>query len=61
MEVIACNVENNGDYWVPNSSKIWITHEPDADTLMVYMCSASKEQSSKAVTDFIVEKGMKGF
>jgi isovaleryl-CoA dehydrogenase len=40
---------------------MWITNGPDADTLIVYMRTAPKDQGSKAMTAFIVEKGMKGF
>jgi isovaleryl-CoA dehydrogenase len=40
---------------------MWITNGPDADTLVVYMRTASKDQGSKAMTAFIVEKEMNGF
>ena len=58
---MACHAEKHGDYWVANGSKMWITNGPDADTLIVYMRTAPKDQGSKAMTAFIVEKGMKGF
>ena len=40
---------------------MWITNGPDADVLIVYMRTAPKDQGSKAMTAFLVEKGMKGF
>jgi isovaleryl-CoA dehydrogenase len=58
---MACKAEKKGERWVANGSKMWITNGPDADTLIVYLRTAPKEQGSKACTAFIVEKGMKGF
>ena len=58
---MACHAEKHGDYWIANGSKMWITNGPDADTLVVYMRTASRDNGSKAMTTFIVEKGMKGF
>ena len=58
---MACHAEKHSDYWVANGSKMWITNGPDADTLIVYMRTAPKDQGSKAMTAFIIEKGMKGF
>ena len=58
---MACNAKKRGEYWVANGSKMWITNGPDADVLIVYMRTAPKDQGSKAMTAFIVEKEMKGF
>src|SRR6188472_3405442 len=58
---MACRAEKKGDRWVANGSKMWITNGPDADVLIVYMRTAPKDQGSKCMTAFIVEKGMKGF
>ena len=58
---MACRAEKRGDRWVANGSKMWITNGPDADVLIVYMRTAPKEMKSKAMTAFLVEKGMKGF
>jgi isovaleryl-CoA dehydrogenase len=58
---MACKAEANGDRWIANGSKMWITNGPDAGVLVVYMRTAPKDQGSKAMTAFIVEKGMKGF
>ena len=47
--------------WVANGNKMWITNGPEADVLIVYMRTASRELGSKCMTAFIIEKGMKGF
>jgi isovaleryl-CoA dehydrogenase len=58
---MACRAELRGDHYIANGSKMWITNGPDADVLVVYMRTAPKEMKSRAMTAFIVEKGMKGF
>ncbi|MBS0381856.1 MAG: isovaleryl-CoA dehydrogenase [Proteobacteria bacterium] len=56
-----CKAEKQGDHWVANGNKMWITNGPDADVLLVYMRTADKTAGSRCITAFIVEKGMKGF
>jgi len=58
---MACRAEKRGNCWIANGSKMWITNGPEADVLVVYMRTAPKEFKSRAMTAFIVEKGMKGF
>jgi isovaleryl-CoA dehydrogenase len=58
---MVCRAEKRGDRWVANGSKMWITNGPDADVAVVYMRTAGKEFKSRAMTAFIVEKGMQGF
>ncbi|WP_330946194.1 isovaleryl-CoA dehydrogenase [Thermomonas sp. LB-4] len=58
---MACRAELKGDTWIANGNKMWITNGPEADVLIVYMRTASRELGSKCMTAFIVEKGMKGF
>lgn len=58
---MACRAELKGDVWVANGNKMWITNGPEADVLIVYMRTASRELGSKCMTAFIVEKGMQGF
>lgn len=58
---MACTAVKKGHHWVANGTKMWITNGPEADVLIVYMRTASKDHGSKAMTAFIVEKGMKGF
>src|SRR5207253_8087244 len=56
-----CKAEKRGDRWIANGSKMWITNGPDADVAIVYMRTAPRDQGSKAMTAFLVDKGMKGF
>jgi len=58
---MACRAEKKGERWIANGSKMWITNGPDANVAIVYMRTAPKDQGSKAMTAFLVERGMKGF
>ncbi|MFZ5637629.1 MAG: isovaleryl-CoA dehydrogenase [Pseudomonadota bacterium] len=58
---MSCRAERKGDTWIANGNKMWITNGPEADVLVVYMRTASRELGSKCMTAFIVERGMKGF
>ncbi|MCE8015486.1 isovaleryl-CoA dehydrogenase [Halomonas sp. MCCC 1A17488] len=49
-----------GDHYVLNGNKMWITNGPDADVLVVY-AKTDPEAGSKGITAFIIEKGMPGF
>ena len=52
--------EKNGDRYILNGNKMWITNGPDADTLVVY-AKTDPAAGSKGITAFLIEKGMKGF
>ena len=58
---MSCRAELQGDHWLANGSKMWITNGPEADVLIVYMRTADKEAGSATMTSFLVEKGMPGF
>ena len=58
---MACTAVRRGRTWIANGTKMWITNGPDADVLIVYMRTAPKDEGSRAMTAFIVERGMKGF
>ena len=49
-----------GDRYVLNGNKMWITNGPIADTLVVY-ATVDPTAGHKGVTAFLVEKGFKGF
>ena len=57
---MSCRAELQGDHWLANGSKMWITNGPEADVLIVYMRTADKEAGSSTMTGFLVEKGMPG-
>jgi isovaleryl-CoA dehydrogenase len=50
----------NGDKFILNGTKMWITNGPDADVLVVY-AKTDKQAGSKGLTAFLIEKGMPGF
>ncbi|XP_034418623.1 isovaleryl-CoA dehydrogenase, mitochondrial [Cyclopterus lumpus] len=52
--------KKQGDYYVLNGNKFWITNGPDADVLIVYAKTDPKAHQ-KGITAFIIEKGMPGF
>jgi isovaleryl-CoA dehydrogenase len=50
----------NGDHYVLNGSKMWITNGPDADTYVIYAKTAA-DAGSRGITAFIVERDSPGF
>lgn len=49
-----------GNGWVLNGTKMWITNGPDADVLVVY-AKTDPDAHAKGITAFILEKSMTGF
>ncbi|TSN67139.1 Isovaleryl-CoA dehydrogenase, mitochondrial [Bagarius yarrelli] len=49
-----------GDQYVLNGNKFWITNGPDADVLIVY-AKTDVNSAAHGISAFIVEKGMPGF
>ncbi|WP_336743975.1 isovaleryl-CoA dehydrogenase [Aureimonas altamirensis] len=52
--------ERQGDGYVLNGTKMWITNGPDASTLVVY-AKTDPEAGPRGITAFLIEKGMAGF
>ncbi|MEL7981517.1 isovaleryl-CoA dehydrogenase [Vreelandella titanicae] len=52
--------KQNGDHYILNGNKMWITNGPDADVLVVY-AKTDPDAGSKGITAFIIEKGIPGF
>jgi isovaleryl-CoA dehydrogenase len=52
--------EKQGDRYVLNGSKMWITNGPVADTMVIY-AKTDRTAGARGITAFIVEKGFKGF
>lgn len=50
------NVKDDGDHYILNGAKMWITNSPVADIAVVW----AKNEEGKVI-GLIVEKGMKGF
>jgi len=52
--------EKDGDHWVINGTKNWITNGTSADYYIV-IAQTDREKKHKGITAFIVEKGTHGF
>jgi len=52
--------DKQGDHYILNGTKMWITNGPDAETLVVY-AKTNKDAGSKGITAFIIEKDFPGF
>jgi len=50
----------NGDRYIINGTKMWITNGPLAETLVVY-AKTDPAAGARGITAFIIERGMKGF
>ncbi|WKE66836.1 isovaleryl-CoA dehydrogenase [Gallaecimonas kandeliae] len=51
---------DNGDHFVLNGNKMWITNGPDAHTYVVY-AKTDLDKGPHGITAFIIERGFKGF
>lgn len=54
------SARQEGDNFILNGNKMWITNGPDADVLVVY-AKTDKAAQSKGITAFIIEKSYPGF
>ena len=52
--------EKQGDKYILNGTKMWITNGPDADVLVVY-AKTDMAAGSRGITTFLIEKGFEGF
>ncbi len=55
-----CVAEKEGDDWILNGTKNWITHGITGDVVVV-LCRTGEPRTSGNVTAFVVEKGTPGF
>jgi isovaleryl-CoA dehydrogenase len=58
---MSCHAQRDGEHYVANGSKMWITNGPEADVLVVYMRTDRTTTGSRGITAFIVERDMPGF
>ena len=58
---MTCRARKDGEHWVANGSKMWITNGPEAGIVLTYMRTAPREAGSRCMTAFLVEKGMAGY
>jgi isovaleryl-CoA dehydrogenase len=54
------HARKQGDRYILNGNKMWITNGPDANTYVIYAKTAP-EQGPKGITAFLVERDFKGF
>lgn len=52
--------KEDGDHFVLNGSKLWITNANEADIFLV-MANVNPDAGYKGITAFVVERGMDGF
>jgi len=52
--------KDEGDVYVLNGNKMWITNGPGADVLVVY-ATVDPALGSKGITAFLIERGIPGF
>lgn len=57
---MATTARREGDFYILNGRKLFITNGPVADTLLVY-AKTDKARGAKGISAFIVEKGFPGF
>lgn len=55
-----CTAVKDGDHWIINGTKNWITHGKTGDVAVV-ICRTGEPRTSDNATAFIVEKGTPGF
>jgi alkylation response protein AidB-like acyl-CoA dehydrogenase len=55
-----CIAEKDGDEWVINGTKSWITHGKSSDVTVV-ICRTGEPHTRDNSTSFIVDRGTKGF
>ena len=57
---LGCRATQDGDGWVLNGQKLWITNAAEAGLYIVF-ATVDPAQSYRGITAFLVEKGAQGF
>ncbi|MEX0662620.1 MAG: acyl-CoA dehydrogenase [Balneolaceae bacterium] len=57
---LKCSAKEDGDSYVLNGTKLWITNANEADIFLVF-ANINPEAGYKGITGFIVKRGMDGF
>jgi alkylation response protein AidB-like acyl-CoA dehydrogenase len=57
---LACRGAPEGDHWLLNGQKLWITNGNEAGIFIVF-ANVNPEAGYKGITAFLVERGMDGF
>lgn len=57
---LKCSAKEDGDHYVLNGTKLWITNANEADIFLIF-ATVDPSAGYKGITAFIVERGMEGF
>tara|TARA_R100001143_G_scaffold63597_2_gene73288 strand:- start:2002 stop:3168 length:1167 start_codon:yes stop_codon:yes gene_type:complete len=57
---LKCSAKEDGDHFILNGTKLWITNANEADIFLVF-ATINPDAGYKGITGFIVERGMEGF
>jgi len=57
---LACRAEADGDDWILNGTKLWITNGGEAEIFVIF-ATVDPSKGHKGITTFIVEKDFPGF
>ena len=57
---LKCKAKEDGDSYILNGAKLWITNANEADIFLV-IANANPEAGYKGITAFVVERGFEGF
>jgi alkylation response protein AidB-like acyl-CoA dehydrogenase len=57
---LACRAEPDGDDWILNGTKLWITNGGEAEIFVIF-ATVDPSKGHKGITTFIVERDFEGF
>lgn len=57
---LKCKAKEDGDSYILNGAKLWITNANEADIFIV-LANVNPEAGYKGITAFVVERGFEGF
>lgn len=58
---MSSRAEKEGDFYILNGNKMWITNAPEADVTIIYVGTSTEEGSRSKLSAFIVERDRAGF
>jgi alkylation response protein AidB-like acyl-CoA dehydrogenase len=58
---LRCTAVRDGDHFVLDGTKLWVTNGSHADLFLVFVRTNPKVSRAKGITALLVEKGTKGF
>jgi alkylation response protein AidB-like acyl-CoA dehydrogenase len=57
---LACRADQDGDDWILNGPKLWVTNGSEAEIYVVF-ATIDPSKGHKGITAFVVERGFDGF